>query len=192
MKRLFTAIHISPSEKLLHLYEDMRKDLHFARITWVKPENLHLTLKFFGDTPEDKIPDIDRVLTLAVSLHKPFDIMLHDVGIFGSRHQPRVIWIGISQVKEMISLGNHVLEGVEQIGWERDRQNFVPHLTVGRVKDAVDRQLFQKVIDEYKGKEIQTAQVDRLHLYESILKREGPEYYVVSTYTLGDTDVIRQ
>lgn len=184
MKRLFVAIHIQPTEEFISFYEALRKDLRFAQITWVRQENIHITLKFFGETPEDRITDINRVMQMVALLHHPFDIELKDIGIFGSSYQPRVVWVGLQNAEPLITLGLNVLEGAEQIGWERDRQNFVPHLTIGRVKAAADKKLFQEVIRKYKDIFIQQARVDEVHLYESILKKEGPKYNILNTYDL--------
>jgi 2'-5' RNA ligase len=73
---------------------------------------------------------------------------------------------------------------VEQIGWERDRQNFVPHLTIARIKHVPDKKLFQQFIDENRNAFIQEVSVAEFHLYESILLREGPVYKVLETYEL--------
>ena len=69
----------------------------------------------------------------------------------------------------------------EAIGWEHDRQNFVPHLTIGRIKDVPDKHLFQSIIDMHKKTWMQEIQVREFHLYESTLTREGPVYKVLET-----------
>ena len=184
MKRLFIAIHIQPSVEFISFYEELRKDLRFARITWVKPENMHITLKFFGETSGDKIPVIKGMMELVASLHHPFEIRLKDVGVFGSSYQPRVVWVGLENAEALRSLGLNVLEGAEQIGWERDRQNFVPHLTIGRIKEAVDKRLFNRVISKYKGIYLQEERIERIILYESILRKEGPNYVALHSHLL--------
>lgn len=184
MKRLFVAIHITPSKEFLALLENLRAGLRFASITWVKPDNIHVTLKFFGETEERMIPEINRVMSLAASLHRPFGFSLKDIGIFGSTYQPKVIWVGMENAEALSALALNVLEAAEQIGWERDRQNFVPHLTLGRVKNVPDKRLFQHVIDEHRGNMVQEVLVKEFHLYESILRKEGPVYNILETYKL--------
>jgi 2'-5' RNA ligase len=184
MKRLFAAVHILPSAGFREYYDDLRRQLGFARITWVKPENIHLTLKFFGETEEGHIPEIGKVLQLAALLNSPFTIHSGNLGIFGSSYQPKVVWIGIEGNPELARLAVNVLEGAEQAGWERDRQNFVPHVTLGRIKDVVDRKLFQAVIDSKKGRPAEAYEVREFHLYESILRAEGPVYRILETYKL--------
>jgi 2'-5' RNA ligase len=185
MKRLFVAIKVHPSPEFLKTYNSLKSGLKFSRITWVKPESIHITLKFFGETEEKRIPEISRVLREVASRHKLFVSELVNVGIFGSSYNPKVIWFGIENAEPLKKLGDDVLHAVESIGWERDSQNFVPHLTVGRIKEIPDKQLFQKIIDEHKKTRMQEIQVSEFHLYESILLKDGPVYKVIETFALS-------
>src|SRR5512133_2720875 len=135
MKRLFAAVKVHPSKEFLETYNSLKSGLRFSRITWVKPESIHITLKFFGETEEKRIPEISRVLNEVASRHQPFVSELVNVGIFGSSYSPKVIWFGLEKAEPFKELGIDVLKSVEKIGWEPDRQNFVPHLTVGRIKE---------------------------------------------------------
>jgi RNA 2',3'-cyclic 3'-phosphodiesterase len=184
MKRLFAAVKIQPSAEFLKTYNSLKSGLHFAHITWVKPESIHVTLKFLGETEEKRIPDISKVLREVAGRHQPFTSELIDVGIFGSSYNPKVIWFGIEKSEPLKQLGKDVLVSCETIGWERDRQNFVPHLTIGRIKDVTDKHLFQSVIDMHKKTRMQEVRVNEFHLYESILTREGPIYKVQETFKL--------
>lgn len=185
MKRLFAAIKIHPSPEFMKTYNSLKSGLKFCRITWVKPESIHVTLKFFGETEERKIPEISKVLREVASSHKPFASELVNVGIFGSSYSPKVIWFGIERSEPLKNLGNDVLQSCEAIGWEPDRQNFVPHLTIGRIKEVPDKQLFQRMIDMHKTDRLQEFSVSEFNLYESILLKEGPLYKVVENYRLS-------
>jgi 2'-5' RNA ligase len=184
MKRLFAAVHISPSKDFLELFHSLKAGLRFADIKWVNPENVHITLKFFGETHESRIPEIKRVLEKVSLDHRPFSFTIANTGIFGSSYNPKVIWFGIKDAEALTALAKDVLTEVESIGWERDRQNFVPHLTVGRVKNSWDKQLFQKAIDEHNKAFIQEVSVVDFHLYESILQKTGPIYKVLEKFKL--------
>ena len=184
MKRLFAAVKIHPSHEFLKTYDSLKSGLKFCRITWVKPESIHVTLKFFGETEEKRIPDISRVLKEVASRHKSFISELVNVGIFGSSYSPKVIWFGIDKSEPLKKLGEDVLQSVETIGWEPDRQNFVPHLTIGRIKEVPDIHLFQRIIDEHKKTWMQEIHVQEFHLFESVLNREGPVYKVIESFKL--------
>lgn len=179
MKRLFIAIKINPDREFLQLCEELRSQLKFEKITWVSPQNVHITLKFLGDTPENKIEFISAGMKKAVTGMPAFSFRLRGLGIFGSSYQPRVVWAGIENWKELALIGENIIREMEFLGWERDRQNFVPHLTLGRIKFIRDKQVFQEVIGEYKHIDIQDVNVTEVRLYESVLTREGPVYTVV-------------
>jgi RNA 2',3'-cyclic 3'-phosphodiesterase len=188
MKRLFVAVKVHPSPDFLDTYNSLKSGLKFCRITWVKPESIHITLKFFGETEEKRIQEISRVLREVAARHQPFASELVNVGIFGSSYAPKVIWFGIENSEPLKILGADVLQSLEPIGWEVDRQNFVPHLTVGRIKEIPDKQLFQKIIDQHKKTRMQDIRVSEFHLYESTLLRDGPVYKVLESYKLSASE----
>jgi 2'-5' RNA ligase len=113
MKRLFVAIKIHPSDEFLKTCNSLKSGLRFAQITWVKPESIHITLKFFGETMENRIPDISKVLKEVALKHQPFVSEIVNVGIFGSSYSPKVIWFGIDKSEPLKKLGLDVLQSVE-------------------------------------------------------------------------------
>jgi 2'-5' RNA ligase len=185
MKRLFAAIRINPSEAFLSRYFSLKQQLKNEKIRWVDPENIHITLKFFGETPEHHIPGINAALKEASSSMGPFSITIVNTGIFGSSYNPKVIWFGIDPHKEITTLSNHIFEKLENAGIPKDRQNFVPHLTIARMKFLADKKYFQKVIDAHKEGQIQNEEVNQFHLFESILRPQGPKYALIRSFDLG-------
>jgi RNA 2',3'-cyclic 3'-phosphodiesterase len=181
MKRLFAAIKIHPSAEYISLFYEISSSLRHERIKWVEPENMHLTLKFIGETDEKQIPAIQQAIETAVSQSEPFTIKIANTGIFGSRYDPKVIWFGIEKQDELESLAQNIFTELAKRGWQTDRQNFVPHLTIGRIKELKDKPLFQKIISKYNTVDIQEENVTEIILYESILRREGPLYINVFT-----------
>ena len=146
--------------------------------------NIHITLKFFGETEEGKIPEIVRVLGELSAAINVFSFSLQKLGIFGSSYDPRVVWVGIEPYTDLASLMKIIRDKMEVIGYEPDRQNLVPHLTLGRIKFLKDKQLFQQIIDQNKGISSQEIKVGRIILFESILKKEGPVYLTLQTFPL--------
>lgn len=185
MKRLFAAIKITPDENFLEIYYGLMKGLHFSKINWVKPENMHLTLKFFGKTPGDKVEKINSVISNSLATYTPFNIEIKNTRIFGSSYNPKVIWFGVDNSEILKSMAECLLNKLDENGFSRDRQNFVPHLTVGRIKDVQNKQRFQSVIDKYKSSFIQKVQVDSIILFESLLTPSGPQYKKVSEFSLN-------
>jgi 2'-5' RNA ligase len=184
MKRLFAAIKIHPSASYISLVNQISSSLWHERIKWVEPENTHLTLKFLGETDEAKIPAIRQAIESAVAPSKPFTLKIANTGIFGSRYDPKVVWFGIEKNAELEDLTRKIFSELAKCGWEADRQNFVPHLTIGRIKELKDKPLFQKIVSKYNTVEIQEEKVTEIILYESILRREGPLYVNVFSAVL--------
>ena len=186
MKRLFAAIKIHPSEAFLSHYFALKSSLKDEKIKWVDPGNIHITLKFFGETPLHHIPGISMALKQAAKAIPPFEFSIRDTGIFGSSYNPKVIWCGISPAEEISTLSDTILSELEEVGIERDRQNFVPHLTLARIKGIENKKYFQQVIDRHREGFLQKEEVNEFHLFESILQPQGPKYSVIDSYSLAD------
>ncbi len=185
MKRLFVAIKLKPDENFLRIYYFLKQNLKHDLIRWVEPDKLHLTLKFLGETPNEKIPQIKQLLSDFVKDKKRFEIAFNKVGIFGSSYNPRVIWFGIKNNQQIKEMGENILLHFHENGFRSDRQNFVPHLTVGRIKKIENKKFFQSVIDKVKEEEIQKFDIEEIILYQSILKPTGPVYITLGRYRLS-------
>ncbi len=184
MKRLFVAVKIEPDKNFIATYQALRKPLVLERIKWVEPQNMHLTLKFLGKTQDEQIPQLHDTLLAVASRHTEFELQLNKTGIFGSSYHPRVIWLGDDDSQEIRQLGEDMLNGLDAAGFPRDRQNFVPHLTLGRIKRINSKKQFQKTIDQFKATFALGVYVKEFLLYQSILKPEGPMYIALKKYKL--------
>jgi RNA 2',3'-cyclic 3'-phosphodiesterase len=184
MKRLFVAIKISPKKRTLEKYFTLKQALNYNKIKWVEPDKLHITIKFLGDTYEDSIPIVISVISSTIKETSSFKIELKNVGIFGSRYNPRVIWFGISENQKLKSLAEDLISNLDKNGFKRDRQNFVPHLTVGRIKRIEDSKLFNNEIEKLRDFYFQEIHVDSIILYESIILSQGPTYKIVKSFNL--------
>lgn len=184
-KRLFVAIKIAPEKSLEQLIDTLKTTLYRNRISWVRLQNMHLTLKFLGDTPASQLVELHQALSVATLKHRSFEMEFNTSGIFGSRYQPRVIWLGPEQpVLPMQALATDIMEALHHIGFKRDRQNFVPHLTLGRIKQLTDKNHFQQVMQSIPTKTYQRVNVNEINLYESILKPTGAMYTVLQKHPL--------
>ncbi len=184
MKRLFTAIKIQPDNEFITQFREVQRQLQHERIKWVEEYNIHMTLKFFGETEEEKIPVINQVVEEVASKTNVFSFSLRNLGIFGSTYDPRVVWVGIEPYANLVQIMKVFRDKMTVIGYEPDRQNLVPHLTLGRIKFLKDKKSFQHIIDQYKDISSQEITVDRFILFESILKKEGPVYLAPKTFQL--------
>jgi RNA 2',3'-cyclic 3'-phosphodiesterase len=146
-----------------------------ARLTWAKPEHVHLTLRFIGEV------DAARAATLAQAFERgvplaPFTVEVGGLGVFPDRGQPRVLWVGLTGgVETMTRLEDLVSTRLLQAGVPRDERPFRPHVTVARVRDAADLRpaaLFQGLADATIG----TITVSSFTLFESRQTPGGVEY----------------
>ena len=182
MKRIFAAVKIETDMNFLTSFRELRTTLGQESIKWVEDHNIHVTVKFFGETDEKQIPFISETLG-EVSQNTPaLKFRLSGIVIFGSKYQPRVIWAGIEPPGPLAQLMNVTQLEFEKSGYSSDRQNLVPHLTLGRIKYLKDKVLFQKAINKYAIITSEIIMVNECILFESILKREGPEYRVLGKF----------
>jgi len=184
MKRLFVAIKIKPETCFLDQFDELKMGLKHEKIKWVEPSNLHLTLKFFGETQEDKIPEIVNALKLGLEKHNKFSLQISTLGIFGSQYNPKLIWAGLQNTNPLMQLVSSVHTELDKIGYFQDRQNFVPHLTLGRIKNLSDKNLFQNIISKYKESYFQEIFVEEVYLFESTLTKLGPLYQIIEKIDL--------
>lgn len=98
MKRLFLAIPLSPESEFSALLQNLSSELYYERINWVKAQNMHLTLKFLGPTADEKIPEIITTVNRILTERETFRLEFNKTGIFGSRYQPRVLWLGLKKM----------------------------------------------------------------------------------------------
>jgi 2'-5' RNA ligase len=182
MKRLFAALKIHPDQDFLLFYKKIRTALQHEPIKWVEENNIHITIKFFGETDERKIPGISQALRNRAAHTAQVALAFSKTGIFGSSYAPKVIWLGIEPYLQLTKLMMEVQKDLEPLGYQTDRQNMVPHLTLGRIKFLRDRILFQNTIQKFQEFSTQQYLIGEMILYESILHREGPEYKIVERF----------
>ncbi len=176
MKRLFIAIKINPEEKLLNEYAKIKALLSHSGIKWVDPALFHFTIKFLGDTNEEKTDVLKNIMLNIAGNYEPFDIQLKGLGVFGSRYNPRVIWIGLHNTGILKKMTLDFIEELDKFGFKKDRQNIVPHLTIGRIKYIRDKYVLKNIVERYSETLFQTTNIENVILYESILKKSGPAY----------------
>jgi 2'-5' RNA ligase len=184
--RCFIAIEI-PSEVKKEIAEvaDILKK-YDADIKWVAVENLHVTLKFLGSTPEKSLPEIRESLLKAVSLFRPFYIKINGTGVFPNRKFPRVIWVGVENGETLPKLASDIDTSVSLLGYKKEEREFKPHLTLGRVRSRKGTVSVVNELDNFGDKEFGYFIVDRIRLMRSELKPKGPEYSCLYEMLFGE------
>jgi RNA 2',3'-cyclic 3'-phosphodiesterase len=134
--RTFICLEIPESikERIEKLQRELRQ--MEAQVSWVKPVNIHLTLKFLGDVPQAKIPTVSAAVNRATGSCSPFQVTVGEAGCFPSPRNPSVLWIGISQMPDTLRRLRDALEDeLAREGFERESKKFNPHLTIARLRN---------------------------------------------------------
>lgn len=147
-------------------------------------DNLHLTLKFLGDTREKSITDIGTKLKKLTQRLSVFSITIKNVGVFRNLRDPRIIWFGIDACSELNQLKADIENQIARLGFPSEERKFSPHLTVGRIKFLENKQALQQIIETFQEQVLHQFVVPEVIFYESILQKEGPEYIPLGKYKL--------
>ncbi len=115
-------------------------------ISWAKTENLHLTLKFLGDTPAAQIPEIGAALDRICTSYEPVRAQISGSGVFPNKKHPRVIWLGLkTETDRLVQLAKAIDAACVRFGFQSEMRPFAPHLTVGRVRAGTASAVIQRM-----------------------------------------------
>jgi 2'-5' RNA ligase len=155
-----------------------------SRISWAK--SYHLTLKFLGEIPPAMIEKIRGVVQGTVAEFSPFALSLGSVGCFPGPRSPRVLWVDVTTDEDTLSnLQLRLDKKLEKIGFPREKRRFSPHLTLGRIRrlEASDR--LGERLRSLSCPEVSSFRVTSVDLIQSQLGRQGAEYSLLDSFTLG-------
>jgi len=183
--RTFIAIEI-PEETRQGLREAQRVlRTDAVDSSWPKPEGIHLTLKFLGEVPEEKIPDITQVLMTAAAGSRAFRIGVDGTGTFPNARNARVVWAGLGGEIECLNrLQAAVEDAMESAGFDREARAFTPHLTLARIKYIRSREAWVRMLEQVKDLKLPAFDVTSFSLMKSELKRSGAEYTQIAKFEL--------
>jgi 2'-5' RNA ligase len=154
-------------------------------VRWVGAAGMHLTLKFLGEIPEQNLSRVESALGDVVKRHRPFTLSLEGTGFFppGAR-APRVLWVGLREVPLLMTLQEDLERAMERLGFAREKREFHPHLTLGRVKIPSDLQPLLLELDKFRKSSFGEMKVERVSFFRSTLKPSGAEYSVLAEFPL--------
>lgn len=181
--RAFISADIVPSDALVSVLRELSASRADLKI--VKPELMHVTLKFLGDTEEALVDDIALRMQKAVQDAAPFKIHLTGMGAFPSMSNIRVVWVGMDNGRLLGDIAKKLDALTGELGFERDRKGFVPHLTVARTRSGRNIANVQEIIRRNGATDYGEYPVDKILLKRSVLSPQGPTYSVVREIPLG-------
>jgi 2'-5' RNA ligase len=182
--RAFIAVDLPAAVKmaLAGIAADLDRTLSPGAVRWVRPEAMHLTLRFLGDTDVERLPAISSGLDEIAAAHRPFEMRLGRPGCFPGTRRPRVIWVGLAgNEPQLLDLKAGLDRALAPLGWPVEDKTFHPHLTLGRVKE-------EGRLRDYSPEAVVpplVVPVATLLLIESDLRPQGPRYTVRHSAALG-------
>ncbi len=187
MIRTFIAVAVTPET-----CEELGREIAYLkaclpRIRWVLAENLHLTLKFFGNVPDKDLPEIFQAANEAAAGATAFTLDIERLGCFPDSRRPRVIWAGCGAgADQLTQLAERVEAACCRRGYARDRRRFSPHLTIGRVKQPRDAEGLSAPLEDARRTLFGSVDVAELVVCMSELKKSGAVYTPMHRAPLGE------
>lgn len=182
--RTFIALPVRPGKELLSVVERLRKPLSGERISWVRSENFHFTLRFLGDTPVDQVRLIAQALRSGIHSSK-FQLGMTAPATFGPRKHPRVLYIGTKPSKELDELHQQLKTILTTCGWPPLDQPFRAHLTLGRIRSLRDYKNLEEALKGDQETALETLLIDRLVYFRSELGPGGAVYSPITEIILS-------
>jgi 2'-5' RNA ligase len=177
MKRLFIGVPII-SNQVVREIQIWKNSEWLSRniLKWVTPENWHITLVFLGATPESEIPLLQQQIENIFINIPAFSSRLIGLGIFPNSNNPKVLWSGIEDLKELIPASNDLKDLLQKLGFSLDNKPLKPHLTLARIKNTAHLSFINSLIGQYQNFDFGTVDIKCVILYESLSTPEGPVY----------------
>jgi 2'-5' RNA ligase len=174
--RSFVGVKILLNDELQLNLRNVKEALRYENIKWVDLSTLHITLFFLGVISETFAMEIGQFLSNQFYGSQKIVLSLNGFGLFGSKGNPKVIWIGLEPSEALRKLQAPIEKFMISSGYTPDERGFNPHITIGRVKHIGNPDLINKVIGNYSPKMRQKLDVDEIILYKSVLTPQGPIY----------------
>jgi len=175
--RTFIAVELP--EKIIYTIGTVQEEIksYGLKIRWVRPENIHLTLKFLGDIQEADTEKVARAISESVTDHSAISLAVKGIGVFPGIKKPRVLWMGISKQLDLLTALQQTLdEKLEAMGFPKEKRLFKGHLTLGRIKSKIDPKTLYDVLKKFIQFESEPFFADKIILYKSDLKPKGLVY----------------
>ena len=186
--RCFIAVDIDEGIKaaLGDLQQEMAAaaDIGKSDVKWVRPDSMHLTLKFLGEIRDRDAVDICNTAKAVAAGHDAFTFAVSEVGYFGGAGA-RVLWVGAGlDCPELLELQQDLEEQLAGIGWPKEGRKFSGHLTLCRVRNSKAGFELARLTEQYKDFDLGIVQCDSLTVYQSELRPEGPLYTSLGHFKL--------
>lgn len=189
--RLFVACEVpEDTRRAISVVIDELRSRSGTAVRWIRPEGVHVTLKFLGEVPVKQLPSIKLAVQEAVLVSAPFELEFSSIGTFGGREGLRLMWVGIAgDVLRLEKLVRDVNAALAVVGFEAERRPFRPHLTLGRVRDEISTRQRAEIEVAVGKMDVppSTWRTNQVSLMRSRLTATGAQYEVIATFPLRVT-----
>ena len=188
--RAFIAVPLPPAitQQLADVQRRLRRGCPEQAMSWVKPENVHLTLFFLGDILPERQAPVETALSVVARHARPLTFSVQGAGAFPNLNRPRVIWVGLQEPTGQLALLHRaVSEAMANAGFQPEDRRFSPHLTLGRIRQRASREDAQTVGEAVRRAEVGhlgDATVEEMILFRSVLKSLGAEYTPLARFAI--------
>lgn len=188
--RLFVAIELPDGVRaaLERTAEALRRAGIDREVRWVRPEGIHVTLKFLGPTPQPRLPEIERALSAAFAGARGLRLQPGELGSFGGRRNLRVVWVGVGgDTAALSALAGRVEAALAPLGFPTEQRPFAAHLTLARVRDETppaERERIHDALQRLHVPDLPAIDVRAISLMQSELGRGGARYHALATFPL--------
>ncbi|MGD0654519.1 MAG: RNA 2',3'-cyclic phosphodiesterase [Thermoguttaceae bacterium] len=159
-----------------------------ADVKWVEPQNLHITLQFLGEVPEEQIAAVCQAVEQGAAHMPPFDLEIRWAGAFPNANRPRTLWIGANAGSDrMADLHDNVALELSELGFQDEDRKFQTHLTIGRTRSGKNAAELGRLLKQHADFDAGCMRVEKVTVFSSRLERGGPLYDVLSTARLSGT-----
>ncbi|MFZ5447080.1 MAG: RNA 2',3'-cyclic phosphodiesterase [Thermodesulfobacteriota bacterium] len=186
MIRAFLAIDLPDTMRpqLALLIEELKRSR--AEVRWVTVNNIHLTMKFFGNVPDKEIDTLALAAREVAQTEVPFQLKATIAGAFPSPKAPRVVWLGLGgDVVPLNRLYYQLEKAFDKLGYPPEGRAFHPHLTLGRVKSPANRDKLARMLETMPPLDWPPFEVKELILFQSVLSPKGSTYTPLKVIPLG-------
>lgn len=187
MIRAFIAIEISDDVRAAidEVQARMKRTHLGVKVSWMKLENIHLTLQFLGYVPEEKISGISAALERVCANQEVFTATVGGVGAFPNANRARVLWVGCHDTDARLKvLASAVQAAMQEFGFDPEHREFAAHLTLGRIKFPQPDVALTRLLDSHKDTACGMLRVETVYLFESQLNPQGSIYTKLSSHSL--------
>lgn len=187
MAQLRTFVAFEISEELRDAGRDVIRQLSEVAdgVRWVKPQNMHVTLKFLGEVEDRELNDVCRAVSGAAAGLSSFSLDCRSVGAFPNTKRPATLWMGLDDPHDQLHhLQGRIEESAAAIGFAQEHRPYRGHITLGRIRTRRENGPLTTMLNEMANREFADFSVNELIVFSSEMERSGPVYTAISRIPL--------